>query len=399
MPEARHEHEHEHGPEDGGGVAAAKAPMFLEELVQEIRPRDAIEKMDAADTQLDIEFFVAAHEEPRIDVVAERMKGAEVRCEEDDDGDGYLVKVKIANQILGAVVEPPKVKLERFVDEYDIREAQRRGAELDGKAPAHLPLRPLPQRVVDPYLRLKRQLDDGTIRDEDRIYEATTIFGADNRYTFRDTAYPWSTTGRVTSPLGSASGAMVGPRHLLTCSHVVQWLPDNVAGWIRFAPAFYDGSEPFGAAWGTRIYWESQKVFGPTISRDEAQHDYVCVVLDRRIGDVTGWMGSRGWSDSWDGGAYWSHIGYPGDLGGQRPSFQNGVALDGSFWDREVHTRIFHKADVWRGQSGGPFFGWWSGESFPRIVADQSAQNSDENIASGGAHMVNCIIRARNDHP
>ena len=164
--------------------------------------------------------------------------------------------------------------------------------------------------------------------------------------------------------------------------------------------AYFDGSTPFGVAWGIRVYWEGQKVYGPTIDRDEGQHDYVCVVLDRNIGNLTGWMGSRSWSDDWDGLGVWRHIGYPGDLANaQRPSYQAGISLDGSFWDREVHTRIFHQADVWPGQSGGPFFAWWSGESFPRVVADQSGQDSDENTASGGAHMVNCIIRARNDYP
>jgi len=93
-------------------------------------------------------------------------------------------------------------------------------------------------------------------------------------------------------------------------------------------------------------------------------------------------------------------LGYPGDLAGaQRPSFQSGISLDGSFWDREVHTRIFHRGDVWPGQSGGPFFAWWAGESWPRLVADQSGQDSDENSASGGAHLVDCIIRARSDFP
>lgn len=377
-----------------------RPPMFLEELVEKVRPREAEKALDDVGDLIEYELAVAVDGEPRVECSAEPLKGAEVD-DADDKTRAWRIRVKVANQRPGVLVERPAVEIERFVDDHDIREAQRIGGEFEPKAPAHLSLRPLPERVIDPTLALRRALRDEAEEgaDDDDVYEATTIFPPDNRYTFRDTSYPWSTCGRVTSPLGAASGAMVGPRHMLTCSHVVQWLPNNSAGWIRFAPAYYDGDEPFGAAWGTRIYWEGRKVFGPSISRSEAQHDYVCVVLDRRIGDLTGWMGSRSWSDSWDGGSYWSHVGYPGDLGGQRPSFQNAIALDGSFWDREVHTRIFHRADVWPGQSGGPFFGWWSGDSGPRIVADQSAQNADENIASGGAHMVNCIIRARNDHP
>lgn len=375
-------------------------PLYLEEMVEAVRSRPPLRPLDPAERPLELDFLVAGDGEPRVEVEAERIARAGGHEPGDGRAEAYRIKLRIANAILGSVVEPPDVKIVQFVDEHDSREAQGLRPESDAMVPDHLALRALPRRSIAREAALRRALRDRPAQaSEDELYRATTIFGADDRYTFRDTAYPWSTAGRVTSPLGAASGVMVGPRHLLTCSHIVQWLPGNSAGWIRFAPAYYDGGEPFGAAWGTRIYWQGRKVFGPTISRDEAQHDYVCVVLDRTIGNLTGWMGSRSWSDSWDGGTYWSHIGYPGDLGGQRPSYQSSIALDGSFWDREVHTRIFHHADVWPGQSGGPFFGWWAGEGFPRVVADQSAHNSDENIASGGAHMIGCIIRARNDHP
>ncbi|RXM57796.1 hypothetical protein, partial [Chryseobacterium sp. CH1] len=61
----------------------------------------------------------------------------------------------------------------------------------------------------------------------------------------------------------------------------------------------------------------------------EIQYDYVVIVLDRPIGNSTGWLGSKSYSDSWDGGAYWTHAGYPGDLTGtQRPTYQTGIALD-----------------------------------------------------------------------
>jgi len=41
-------------------------------------------------------------------------------------------------------------------------------------------------------------------------------------------------------------------------------------------------------------------------------------------------MGSRTYDDGWDGGNYWSHIGYPGDLAtGTRPSFQGSFSLNG----------------------------------------------------------------------
>ena len=82
-------------------------------------------------------------------------------------------------------------------------------------------------------------------------------------------------------------------------------------------------------------------------------YDYVVVVLNNRIGNITGWMGSRGYTDSWDGGTFWADIGYPGDLSaGNRPSFENGIALDSAWWQLDSHEAMAHRGDVWPGQSG-----------------------------------------------
>jgi V8-like Glu-specific endopeptidase len=336
--------------------------------------------------------MIAADGTPKIDASIAEVKRKGERS-------AYEVKLAMHGAIIGEHALRPPIETRKFAHRKSIRQRQREFPDFDGYLPDHLALRPFPNRLSE-NLKVARRLDslDTAYREKD-THQATTIFPPDNRYTFNDTAFPWCTVGLVQTPNGAGSGAMVGPRHLLTCSHVIQWLPRNTAGWVKFTPAYFDGSEPFGVAWGTMIYWEELKVYGPTISRSEGQHDYVAVVLDRRIGDLTGWMGSRSWSDDWDGEPYWRHIGYPGDLGGQRPSYQRDISLDGSFWDREVHTRIFHQGDVWPGQSGGPYFAWWAGESWPRVVAVQSGQDSDENSASGGAHMVDCIIRARNDFP
>jgi len=111
-------------------------------------------------------------------------------------------------------------------------------------------------------------------------------------------------------------------------------------------------------------------------------------------------MGSRTYADSWDGGTYWRHIGYPGDLAAsQRPSYERDIALDGSGADSDTHKRAFHKGDVWPGQSGGPFFAWWSGENWPRAVAVQSGQTASNNLAAAGSRLVNLIIQARTDFP
>lgn len=366
-------------------------PLLLEELVAQLKPREPLKS--AAELPIELSVMLAATGQPQVDLSVAKTKDRIER-------QAYEVKLSIRGATLGKHAFPPVSESRKFEPERDIRQRQEEWPDFKGYLPDHLPLQPLPRHLPS-ELVVPARIQGAPLPDRPRdVHQATTIFPPDNRYIFNDTAFPWCTVGRVDTPGGQASGVMVGPRHMLTCSHAIQWLPGNTAGWVKFTPSYFDGSAPFGVAWGTMIYWEGVKVFGPSISRDEGQHDYVAVVLNTRIGDLTGWMGSRSWSDDWDGGSYWSHIGYPGDLaGGQRPSYQGGIALDGSFWDREVHTRIFHRGDVWPGQSGGPFFGWWAGEPWPRVVADQSGQTSDENSASGGAHMIDCIIRARNDFP
>ncbi|HQR13136.1 MAG TPA: hypothetical protein PKW52_16830 [Nitrospira sp.] len=224
-----------------------------------------------------------------------------------------------------------------------------------------------------------------------------TIFGVDNRKVFYSTAYPWRCVGKVESPIGSGSGVMIGPRHLLTCSHIIDWRPNNTTGWLKFTPMYYNGSSPYGSAWAIRTYYK-HKVSGPTIDSTEIKFDYVVVVLDRPMGNATGWMGSKSYSDSWDGGAYWTHAGYPGDLtGGQRPTYQTSIALDGDFWSPDSHESMSHKGDVWPGQSGGAFWGYWNNS--PYAVAVQSAHNPSDNLASGGSDLVDLVIKARAEFP
>jgi len=73
--------------------------------------------------------------------------------------------------------------------------------------------------------------------------------------------------------------------------------------------------------------------------------------------------------------------------------------MNGIWYELDSHEAMSHSADVWPGQSGGPMFGWWTGEPWPSAVAVQSTQNSDENKASGGQDLVDLILQARSDFP
>ncbi len=357
-------------------------PLPAAEVARRLKPEKAKHKLEGAD----VDLFIPTSGAPKIDVTAGR-------------GDaGYHVGLKVANFRLGHHAFPPAMEAQGVEALGDRSPSFSKPLQAEGVRPDHLDFRPAP-RALPRALRTPPFFRALPSEEDERGNQATTIFPPDNRMVFNDTSFPWSTFGRVDSPLGFGSGVMVGPRHLLTVSHMIQWLSGGSAGWVRFRPSFFNGSAPFGEAWGTWTYYK-YKVSGPTIDWIEGMYDYVCVVLNTAIGNLTGWIGSRGYTDAWDGGSYWSHIGYPGDLtAGNRPTFQSAISLDGTWWELDSHEAMSHRGDVWPGQSGGPLFGWWSGEPWPRAVAVQSSQNPSENNASGGQDLVDLVIRARNEHP
>lgn len=365
----------------------AAPPLGPNELLQFVKPRAATKSLANIPIQLNIALPSAAV--PQISLANVEASVAKL-------GAQALKQVKLVLQgAAGKVTLPPSIPVRSIAAQNAT--ATSSGSQA-GFLPPHLSLRPLPQPM--PYNLIVKPLAQ-VAKAGSELYKPTTVFQPEDRRVFQDTSYPWSTAGRVDIPGGFCSGVMVGPRHLLTVSHGIQWNADGTAGWVKFTPAFFDGGvPPFGDAMGVTIY-SMKKVDGSDlIDRDEARSDYVVVVLNSRIGDVTGWMGSRSYSDSWDGQTYWSHIGYPFDLNaGQRPTFQPSISLDGSSADSNSRKRIFHKGDVFGGQSGGPFFAWWKNETYPSVVAVQSSEIPSENLASGGSDLVTLISKARTDFP
>ena len=62
-----------------------------------------------------------------------------------------------------------------------------------------------------------------------------------------------------------------------------------------------------------------------------------------------------------------------------------------------------HRNDYWPGQSGGPAFGWWDGEPWPRVVGIYSAVNGGgpggPNANGGGNPLPDLINHARGVAP
>jgi V8-like Glu-specific endopeptidase len=214
--------------------------------------------------------------------------------------------------------------------------------------------------------------------------------------------FPWTAVGRVDVPGGWGSGVLVGPRHLLTASHVLAWAPQggtDGVGWLRFTPDAAPGHAPFGSADGVAVH-VAHRVLPPTIEAHEERYDYAVCVLDRRIGDETGWLGVRAYTDAWDHAPLWALAGYRGPgAAAAVPVVVTDLRLDGHDAQSDDSQVIFHAAQVSVGLSGGPVLAQWPGDTAPSVVAVQSWSNAHRSGACGGRRLVALVGEALARHP
>lgn len=313
------------------------------------------------------------------------------------------IQLSVRTRLVGQHAFPPDIKSVALSRKHPM--VGENANDSHGRLHDHLGVSALPAKLARELRVRHRFLGRGLSRKG--LSDPTTLFNPDERYTFSDTSFPWCTSGKVETEAGWGSGVMIGPRHMMTASHVVVWKPGNTCGWIKFTPLKFDSSEPFGHAFATLVYSWNKADGSDGLNLTEGAFDYVVCVLDSPLGNVTGWMGSRGYDTGWDGGDYWGHIGYPQDLsGGTRPSFigyQDFINETSASLNGRSSFRIRHEIDVIPGQSGGPYFGFWSGEAWPRVVAIQSGQNlggpGGDNTSGGGNPLSELINFARNANP
>ena len=131
------------------------------------------------------------------------------------------------------------------------------------------------------------------------------------------------------------------------------------------------------------------------------------------MGDLTGYAGYRKYKPKWNGSNYWQQIGYPSDLSlGQRPAFFGGGAITSAESRSATGGTglvLGHFMDTVGGHSGGPYWGWWGDEPWPRVVGTDSTSpgtpsttgtgTAGDNEAGGGSPLSSLIAWARNNYP
>jgi hypothetical protein len=231
-----------------------------------------------------------------------------------------------------------------------------------------------------------------------------TVFGPEDRRIYKDTTYPWRSMGRVVTAAGTGAGVLIGPRHLLTASHVIDWTTNSKGevGWILFEPDYYEG-DVFKPTYGTFVYYVKQVKGTPCgntrcIDEDDRMKDYVVVVLDRYAGNELGYLGARRYSTNWNGQNYWYHVGYPLVVGSAtKPAWEGPFSIVAAIGGRGLEMKTY--ADLTPGDSGGPVFAWWNTPvPGPYAIGVASAED-DPNWLAGGDSMVKLVSRSRNEFP
>jgi V8-like Glu-specific endopeptidase len=221
--------------------------------------------------------------------------------------------------------------------------------------------------------------------------------GPDDRQIYNDTTYPWGCVCRITNAAGRmGSGVLIGPRHVLTASHVVDWSTDiaekielhfagNVASATVFDTVAYAYTEVHGAPGASTV--------------DE---DYAVLVVAERLGDRWGWLGTKVYNSSWDDLNVWNNMGYAVLPGTSFPTFQLNKSLDEDEFDYGSGRAMTTTADACRIQSGSPMFGFWPDGPYAVSVISAIGEifaSGLETWCSGGSDLTSLVNLARSENP
>ncbi|KAH7817412.1 putative endopeptidase [Monocercomonoides exilis] len=275
-------------------------------------------------------------------------------------------------------------------------------AEQPGMCPRHMTIERIPPGA-------KAQEASGQTRGGKN--HPLLVFLPDDRVELHNVTYPWSTVGLLLSVKGVCTGTLVDDDIVLTASHCIPWREDGSIDRIRFLPAFHGKESPFGYSDVETVYAFTRN--SGRINTVQAAFDVACLKLKRKFGPQTGYSGTIKYNPRWSAREDWMNVGYPqpdtGIKDGIIPLFQDsGKILTveeysvGSLSSFIMQTTF----DLTKGHSGGPVFGWFEGEEFPRVVAVVSSESGPSpqypmgrNNLAGGPSLTFMVgyVRALNE--
>ncbi|XVU27696.1 trypsin-like serine peptidase [Actinoplanes sp. CA-054009] len=271
------------------------------------------------------------------------------------------------------------------------------GVGFSSYRPDWMPLFPTPRPAAAAEPPLLRRFNGKATRP---LY----VFPPDNRAVYQDASWPWGVVGKIFNSAGFVgSGALIGPRLLVTAGHMVPWAGVSAGNWwMRFVPAYYNGSSLHGA--GVESYVSDVRGFNTS---DVAGYDFAVCRLYNPLGNQLGYFGYNGYSESWNNQPYWTLAGYPVAVAsGQRPSWEGSVSIFDVDGDSNGGSELETRADATGGNSGGPMFGWWNGDA--RVIGVVSGEETDwifpfgsemGNVMASGSGFTNLCAWGRTNWP